>query len=69
MITKNLVNETINLLLNEDKRKELSENILKMAIKDADKRIAEITLRVVETRHATSLQKPRRLQNKLWIKN
>ena len=48
MIAKNLVNEVISLLTDVNKRKELSENILKMAIKDADKRIAEVVFKLIE---------------------
>jgi UDP-N-acetylglucosamine--N-acetylmuramyl-(pentapeptide) pyrophosphoryl-undecaprenol N-acetylglucosamine transferase len=48
MIAKNLVNEIINLLADTNKQKELSENILKMAEKDADKRIAEVVFKLIE---------------------
>jgi UDP-N-acetylglucosamine--N-acetylmuramyl-(pentapeptide) pyrophosphoryl-undecaprenol N-acetylglucosamine transferase len=44
MIAKELVNKIFDLLADADKRKELSENILIMAEKDEDKRIAEIVI-------------------------
>jgi UDP-N-acetylglucosamine--N-acetylmuramyl-(pentapeptide) pyrophosphoryl-undecaprenol N-acetylglucosamine transferase len=46
MIAKELVDKIFSLLTDADKRKELSENILKMAEKDADKRIAEIVFKL-----------------------
>ena len=48
IISKNLVNEIISLLNDTNKREELSENILKMAEKDADKRIAEVVFKLIE---------------------
>jgi UDP-N-acetylglucosamine--N-acetylmuramyl-(pentapeptide) pyrophosphoryl-undecaprenol N-acetylglucosamine transferase len=43
---ENLVNEVINLVSDKDKRDLLSENILKMAVRDADIRIAEEVLKL-----------------------
>ncbi|MDR2911376.1 MAG: undecaprenyldiphospho-muramoylpentapeptide beta-N-acetylglucosaminyltransferase [Bacteroidales bacterium] len=48
MIAENLTDSIIDLLGNTAKRKELSENILKMAEKDADKRIAEVIFKLVQ---------------------
>jgi len=48
IIAENLIDMVISLFTDADRRKELSENILKMAERDADRRIAEIILMVNE---------------------
>lgn len=48
IITENLIDSIVNLLGDMAKRKELSENILRMAEKDADKRIAEVIFKLIE---------------------
>ena len=48
MISKELIDKTLSLIADVDKRKELSENIFKMAEKDADKHIAEVVFKLIE---------------------
>ena len=48
MIEKNLIDTALDLIIDADKRKELSENILKMAEKNADKRIAEEIIKLIK---------------------
>jgi UDP-N-acetylglucosamine--N-acetylmuramyl-(pentapeptide) pyrophosphoryl-undecaprenol N-acetylglucosamine transferase len=48
MIAKELIDTARGLIVDADKRKVLSENILKMAEKDADKRIAEVVFKLIE---------------------
>ena len=48
MIEKDLINKVISLFADSGKRRELSENILKMAERDAAKRIAEIVFKLTE---------------------